>query len=194
MSKLLFVCFLFFHEFFLEKDQDNGESVCFPCLFVSFSYFPKPFSTFGGGASGASPLCAYACRRLHMQCVRDEIQEIICLSSTYAYLHMSPVGIRTPADWSCHPSEAGVVHRILLCHHVLPMHRHGAQSGKMLSDLTVYIFRWEPRLMLCVFPVLPMGTCCAGSTWCYHTWEFPSHVKKTLTPFVVVAAALSQED
>ena len=55
MSKKLFVCFLFLHEFFLEKDQDNGESVCSPCLFVSFSYFPKPFSTFGGEQAERAP-------------------------------------------------------------------------------------------------------------------------------------------
>ena len=37
-------------------------------------------------------------------------------------------------------------------------HRHGAQSGKMLSDLTVYIFRWEPRLGYTISGVLTVST------------------------------------
>ena len=33
-------------------------------------------------------------------------------------------------------------------------HRLGAQSGTMLSDLTVYIVRWEPRLGYTISGVL----------------------------------------
>ena len=113
-----------------------------------------------------------------MECVRDEIQEIISRSpregghmphlvtpfkklrlsvvSFYAFSKKSPVGIRTPADWPCHPSEAAVDHR---------------------------------KMVVLCFPSYPCEHAVLGVLGAIAHEAFPSLVKKTLTSFVVVVAA-----
>ena len=45
-------------------------------------------------------------------------------STQKCFYESSPAGIRTPADWPCHPSEAGVVHRKLILLSTAPRRFH----------------------------------------------------------------------
>ena len=49
-----------------------------------------------------TPLCAYAYRRLHMQCVRDEIQEIISRNHREMGSHAAPWDTFQEASLVCH--------------------------------------------------------------------------------------------